>query len=125
MPKPDVWQLFWPFAGVVGAVAVLFVCISWIRSWLSENEDTADSDHEFMAQTRELVRQGVLTDEEFRLIKGRLAARIGGESQTPAFEQLPAGPPAPARPPAGESAQEHFSPGAAPADPADDLQRPA
>ena len=43
---------------------------------MSENDDPTVSDHELLAQYREMQRQGELSDEEFRLIKGQLAARM-------------------------------------------------
>ena len=38
--------------------------------------------HELLADYREMHRRGELSDEEFRIIKGRMAPRIKGTSET-------------------------------------------
>ena len=50
-----------------------------IRSWLRENDGPAASDHELLGEYREMNRRGELSDEEFRIIKGRMASRIRGD----------------------------------------------
>lgn len=54
------------------AVTLLLWGIVRIRVWFREDEDPAARPHEMLAQFRELQRQGDLTEEEFRLIKGRI-----------------------------------------------------
>jgi hypothetical protein len=70
-----------PLATTVTAIVVLVVAIYLIRSWLRENDGPAASAHELLAEYREMHRQGELSDEEFRIIKGRMAPRIKGTSE--------------------------------------------
>ena len=72
-------QALMPLITTVAAIAVLAVLIYLIRSWLRENDGPAASDHELLGEYRELNRRGELSDEEFRIIKGRIASRIRGE----------------------------------------------
>lgn len=69
-------DLILPVAGTVLAVAVLVWLCLRVRAWFHEDDGPADSAHEMLAQYRDLQRQGVLTDEEFRSIKRRLAGEI-------------------------------------------------
>ena len=69
-----------PIISVVTAIGVLAVAIYFIRSWLRDNDGPAASSHELLADYRELHRRGELSDEEFRIIKGQLAPRVGGSS---------------------------------------------
>jgi hypothetical protein len=71
-----------PILATVAAIGVLTVAIYLIRSWLRENDGPAASTHELLAEYREMHRQGELSDEEFRIIKGRMAPRIKGTSDT-------------------------------------------
>lgn len=95
-------QLIWPFVAVATAVGVLLAAVFRISSWWRENEGLADNEHELLSQYREMNRRGELSDEEYRLIKGRLASRIGqspalpsdggthpGKKQTPGLSEKP------------------------------------
>ena len=75
-------QALIPVATTVTAIAVLAIAIHLIRAWLRENDGPAASDHELLGEYLEMNRQGELSDEEFRIIKGRLAARISGNSDS-------------------------------------------
>ena len=70
------FDLLWLSIGTAGSLAFLALCVSWIRSWMSENEDPTAPAHELLAQYREMHDRGELTDEEFRFIKGQLVASI-------------------------------------------------
>jgi hypothetical protein len=71
-----------PLATTVMAIGVLAFAVYLIRSWLRENDGPAASAHELLAEYREMHRRGELSDEEFRIIKGRMAPRIKGTSDT-------------------------------------------
>jgi hypothetical protein len=81
-PSIDLTQVFWPLAGTGLAIVVLAIAVYALRSWFRDGEDPAASAHEMLAQYRELQRQGDLSDEEYRLIKSRLASRTGGSSSS-------------------------------------------
>ncbi|MBI3861653.1 MAG: hypothetical protein HY290_07135 [Planctomycetia bacterium] len=69
-------------------IAVLAVGIYLVRSWLRDNDGPAASAHELLAEYREMNLKGELSDEEFRIIKGRMAPRIGGASEPKRKENL-------------------------------------
>ena len=73
-------QALLPLITTVAAIGVLAVVIYLIRSWLRENDGPAASDHELLGEYREMNRRGELSDEEFRIIKGRMASRIRGDT---------------------------------------------
>lgn len=75
-------QTLIPVIATVAAIAVLAVVIYLIRSWLRENDGPAASDHELLGEYVEMNRRGELSDEEFRIIKGRMASRIRGDSDS-------------------------------------------
>jgi hypothetical protein len=83
-------ELIWPIAGTVLAVAFLVWLFLRVRAWFHEDEGPADSAHEMLGQYREMQRQGVLTDEEFRFIKRRLAAEIASAPGSGGLPPLPA-----------------------------------
>lgn len=66
----------WPWlVGLAVALCVLFWTMSWLRSKLYDNSDPSVSGGRLLDEYREMVRQGELTEEEFRLIKSRLGGR--------------------------------------------------
>jgi hypothetical protein len=67
-----------PIATTVTAIALLAIAVYLIRSWLRDNDGPAASTHELLADYWEMHRQGELSDEEFRIIKSRMAPRIKG-----------------------------------------------
>ncbi len=71
-----------PLATTVTAIGVLAIAVYLIRSWLRDNDGPAASEHELLSEYREMHRRGELSDEEFRIIKGRMAPRIQGTSDT-------------------------------------------
>jgi hypothetical protein len=77
------WNLALAVVATVAAIVVLVGAVLWIRSWLRENEDSTVSPHELLFQYREMLREGQLSDEEFRLIKGELSEQMGLPSSAP------------------------------------------
>jgi len=59
--------------GLVIALGVLVWLIFRIRAWFREGDDPTDDLNELLAHAREMERQGELTEEEFRSIKGRVS----------------------------------------------------
>ena len=63
--------------GLTVAVIIAFSILIWsifrIRAMFWEDEGPAEEPHEMLIQFRDLHRQGDLTEEEYRSIKGRLA----------------------------------------------------
>ena len=87
-PSDALTQALIPLISTVAAIGVLAVVIYLIRSWLRENDGPAASDHELLGEYREMNRRGELSDEEFRIIKGRMASRIRGDPDpTPKRDQ--------------------------------------
>ncbi len=78
-PTDALTQALFPLITTVAAIGVLALVIYLLRSWWRENDGPAVSDHELLGEYRELNRRGELSDEEFRIIKGRIASRIKGE----------------------------------------------
>lgn len=72
------WELF----GLVLAILVMVWLIMQIRSWWTGDDDPAEGDHELLMSIRELNREGDLTDDEYRNIKGRLVERMRDASGT-------------------------------------------
>ncbi|MBS0204418.1 MAG: hypothetical protein JSS49_16050 [Planctomycetes bacterium] len=76
------WDLFNKYKGAVSPVTLLGVVIAvtvacWLvfhlRARFREDSGRADDKLEMLTQFRELHQQGELTEDEYRLIKGRLA----------------------------------------------------
>jgi len=74
--KTDVLQQLWPEAWTWVVFAVLAGIGGWllwrIRAHWSDDADDDASPHEMLVQFWESAREGVLTAEEYRLIKSRL-----------------------------------------------------
>jgi hypothetical protein len=69
-------QALMPIAATVAAIGILAFAVYVIRSWLRDNDGPAASEHLLLAEYRELNRRGELSDEEFRIIKDRMASRL-------------------------------------------------
>ncbi|MGQ0634920.1 MAG: hypothetical protein ACT4QC_09940 [Planctomycetaceae bacterium] len=82
-------QTLVPLLSVVGAIGLLIVAIYYLRSWWRDNAGPAASEHELLAHYRELNRQGELSDDEYRIIKGRIASRLGPTARPPGETRLP------------------------------------
>lgn len=78
------WTMMKDSALPVFAVALLLVFGLWLIVWIRDRyrgrEDHAASPERMLMQFRELQREGDLSEEEFRSIKGRLAERLGGRA---------------------------------------------
>jgi hypothetical protein len=78
--KTEVLKQLLPGAGGWICLAVILGVICWlvfrVRAYWRDDADDAASPHEMLAQFRELHLEGVLTDEEYRLIKSRLVRGI-------------------------------------------------
>jgi len=70
-----------PVAVMVVTLAVLAWTVLQIRAWYRESDDPAESTHEMLTQYREMHERGELSDEEFRLIKSRLANTLQPNGQ--------------------------------------------
>lgn len=77
--SPTDWLIFF-----LSLVAIIAACWTIIRvtTWFRDDADPAEGDQRLLMQFRELHRQGDLSDEEYRSIKGRLVARFD-DSQAP------------------------------------------
>jgi hypothetical protein len=64
------------FVGLGILITVSIALTLRIRQRFHGNDDPAEVDHQMLLQIKELRREGDLTDEEFRSIKGRLVERI-------------------------------------------------
>ena len=80
MRRLDFGEFFlgsWPWLlGLAVALVFLGWVVVWLRSKLYDNSDTSVSGGSLLEEYREMVRQGELTEEEFRLIKSRLGGRV-------------------------------------------------
>lgn len=62
--------------GLIVLIAVAVWLIFRIRARFLDGEDPAATDHLLLSQISELKREGGLSEEEYRSIKGRLVNRI-------------------------------------------------
>ena len=61
---------------LISVVIVAALLIVWIRARYRGREDSEAMERQMLMQMRELHREGDLTEEEFRSIKGRFASRM-------------------------------------------------
>jgi hypothetical protein len=84
--KTEVLKQLVPGAGAWLCLAVIFVAICWIlfrlRAFWREDAERDATPHEMLAQFQESQREGVLTAEEYRLIKSRLAHKARAATET-------------------------------------------
>jgi hypothetical protein len=84
-------QLLLPMLTVVGAIGLLALLVYLIRNWWRESDDSAGGDHQLLSDYREMHLRGELSDEEYRIIKSRMASRLGkGTSPAPGAAPIPA-----------------------------------
>ncbi|MBI5761152.1 MAG: SHOCT domain-containing protein [Planctomycetales bacterium] len=69
--------LLLPVAVTVLLLAALVWLVWKVRSWWREDANDAGTDHEILAQYREMHLRGELSEEEYRSIKRQMAARMG------------------------------------------------
>ena len=81
MAEPELNELLWRTLGIALALGVVLAISVWlvlrIRARYWGLEDPTAAENEMLLQLSELRREGQLTEEEYRSIKGRLVARIG------------------------------------------------
>lgn len=63
--------------GLFVAIVVLAGVIVRIRTWIREDADAAADHYELLTGISDLHREGDLSEEEYRSIKGRLVSRLG------------------------------------------------
>ncbi len=68
----------WHWGFVIVAVSFAIWLIVWLRSYFREDADDADETLEMLTQFLNLHQEGGLSDDEFRLIKSRLAVTAQG-----------------------------------------------
>lgn len=61
------------YAATIVSVGVLVATAFWLRSWFRDDSDPTGEPLDLLLHFKELKRQGDLTDDEYRSIKGRLA----------------------------------------------------
>lgn len=67
----------WYLALAAAIVAFIWIALR-IKAWYRDGADPAGNPHAMLAQFRELMREGGLSEAEFRSIKSRLMDRIDG-----------------------------------------------
>ena len=65
--------------GLFVALVVLVGLVVRIRAWFREETDSAADDHELLTSISEMHREGDLTEDEYRSIKGRLVRKLGDQ----------------------------------------------
>lgn len=79
----------WLGLGLVAAIAVAAWVIVRLRARYRDNEDPAGSDQGMLLHVGELHRQGHLSEEEYRSIKGRLVRRLDGSLRAHERQERP------------------------------------
>lgn len=84
--KTEVLNRLVPDVGTGLCLLVVFGVICWalfrLRAYWRDGADHDASAHEMLAQFRDSQREGVLTPEEYRLIKSRLSHRDRAATET-------------------------------------------
>jgi len=84
--KTEVLNQLLPGAGAWLCLVVIWGVICWVlfrlRAFWRDDADRDASPHELLAQFQESQREGVLTAEEYRLIKSRLVHRTNPATET-------------------------------------------
>ncbi len=74
------WRLLdnsiWSAIGLIVALFVLAWLVRRIRMWFRDDTDPTADDHLLLTQISELRREGDLSEDEYRSIKGRLVAKL-------------------------------------------------
>ena len=79
----EFFDSLWQLLGLGAVIALGIMIMFWIRSRFRDDADSDTDPHSMLTQIRELRREGELTDEEYRSIKGRLVERLDGSSSAP------------------------------------------
>lgn len=84
--KTEIWKELLPGPGAWICLIVIVGVAAWLvvrfRAFWRDGDDGDASPHEMLTQFRESEREGVLTAEEYRLIKSRLLHRSEPASET-------------------------------------------
>lgn len=65
--------------GLFVALGILIALIIRIRTLVREDSDAAADHHELLTSISELHREGDLSEDEYRSIKGRLITKLGDD----------------------------------------------
>ncbi|MCY2967186.1 MAG: hypothetical protein NT069_26710 [Planctomycetota bacterium] len=76
LPEP-LRRLIWPSLSLVAGLLVLAAAVYYLKVWLRDRADDSGGQLLLLTEYREMVRRGQLSEEEFRKIKGRMAAALG------------------------------------------------
>ncbi len=83
----DPWLLLWettfPLIALIVLISGLIWLVIWIRSRFRDDADPAETDQQMLLQIGDLRREGDLSDEEYRSIKGRLVERLDSAPAQP------------------------------------------
>lgn len=80
---------WWQFLFAAACLMVLIWSIVRFVSSIHEDVDPAESDQDMLIAISELRRQGDLSEDEYRSIKGQLLARMSTSFQNSSKENLP------------------------------------
>ncbi len=80
------WRVLGNAALTNGVTLLLVGLLIWsafkFRAWYREDTGPADDPHELLLLFKDIRRQGDLTDEEYRSIRGRLSGEAADDSAT-------------------------------------------
>lgn len=79
----EFFDSLWQLLGLGTFIAIGVLILYKLRSRFSDDADSDTNPHAMLSQIHELRREGELTDEEYRSIKGRLVERLDGSSSAP------------------------------------------
>ncbi len=79
----EFFDSLWQLLGLGTIIAIGVMILFKLRSRFSDDADSDTNPHAMLSQIHELRREGELTDEEYRSIKGRLVERLDGSSSAP------------------------------------------
>jgi hypothetical protein len=78
------WKVLENAALSNGVTLLLVGLLVWsafkFRAWYREDTGPADDPHELLLLFKDMQRQGDLTDEEYRSIRGRLTGEVADDS---------------------------------------------
>lgn len=79
LAEKSVWDLLdrsmWSGVGLVVALLALAWAFFRLRSWMGDDEDRTAGEQELLTHVLQMHREGDVSEEEFRSIKGRLTGR--------------------------------------------------
>lgn len=79
LAEKSVWDLLdrsmWSGIGLVVALLTLAWAFFRLRSWMRDDADRTAGEQELLTHVLQMHREGDVSEEEFRSIKGRLVGR--------------------------------------------------